>query len=101
MLSVPKESNEVLPQNFFMAQAVTGKGCFDSYLAKIGRRETASCRCSRNIDETPQHVLEECPLYAKDRPAQLNIAESSTRNYLINTVKTLWKLEREDRRRHE
>ena len=94
---VPKEPNEVPPQNFYLAQAITGIGCFGAYLGKIGRRESASCQCDSNIEETPQHIMDECQLFSIGRPAQLNISESATRNYLINTMKTLWKEERETR----
>lgn len=53
---------------FRVTQVLSGHGCFGRYLCRIGREPTARCHhCDGCLDETAQHVLEECPAWAGER----------------------------------
>ncbi|XP_015430124.1 PREDICTED: uncharacterized protein LOC107186705 [Dufourea novaeangliae] len=50
-----------------LMQMLTGHGCFDEYLHKIGAVATAECQqCGTGLDSA-QHALEECPSFAGER----------------------------------
>ncbi|XP_024943097.1 uncharacterized protein LOC112494668 [Cephus cinctus] len=63
---VDRENGEL---TFRMTQVITGHGCLGWYLNKIAMREpTSACyQCNGCEKETAQHLLEECPLWNKER----------------------------------
>lgn len=53
--------------SFMLTQVLTGHGCFDEYLNKIGRESTANWHhCGGNLDSA-QHTLEECRAWVSER----------------------------------
>lgn len=50
-----------------MTQMFTGHGGFSSYLYRFKCKDSPSCICDPNKDETVTHLLVECPIYAKER----------------------------------
>lgn len=52
---------------FHMAQILTDHGCFDGYLRRIGREESARCHhCERGLDYA-EHTLARCPAWSEER----------------------------------
>lgn len=48
-------------------QAMTGHGAFAAYLYKFKCRSDPICDCGMEADQTVQHLLFECPIYAGER----------------------------------
>lgn len=69
--------DEIAPQNFYLAQAITEYGCFRKFLKRINRENTDECECG--IVESAEHVFMHCPKWSDGRPTKLNISELSTR----------------------
>ncbi|XP_076302616.1 uncharacterized protein LOC143220942 [Lasioglossum baleicum] len=56
-------------RTFRLTQVLSGHGCFGEYLNKIGREVTPGCHhCGEEVD-SPDHTLETCPAWAKERRA--------------------------------
>ena len=81
MIPRVKDDSELLPQNFYLAQALSGKGCFGSYLSKIGKRSHSECRCGEE-EETPAHIFEDCRLYTKMRDLGYSIKRMKSRFHI-------------------
>ena len=60
------------PTTFWLSQGLSGHGVFASFLYKYKRRNSPLCRCEAE-EETPEHVLTQCPLYADGRPEALDV----------------------------
>ncbi|XP_020297221.1 uncharacterized protein LOC109861819, partial [Pseudomyrmex gracilis] len=50
-----------------LTQMLSGHGCFEEYLHRIGKRPTAQCRACDAASDSAQHTLEECPAWAEER----------------------------------
>lgn len=57
--------------NFHLTEFLSGHGNFKEYLHRIGRRNTSHCPACTLKDETPEHVLFECPQFNKERDDML------------------------------
>lgn len=55
------------PLDYHTVQAVTGHGCFGSYLHKIGKEGTANCWFCDNMNDDVEHTLFQCPRWSMDR----------------------------------
>jgi hypothetical protein len=54
-----RERGEV---GFYLAQALTGHGCFGAFLHRIGKKPTPACwYCGEEVEDDAQHTLFECP----------------------------------------
>lgn len=54
--------------NFHLTQVLSGHGCFNDYLFRMGKVEAPSCsHCSRGRNDGPQHTLFECEAWRQDR----------------------------------
>ena len=95
--SVTAEGMELVQRpNFLLSQAISGHGAFKAYLYRIGKRTSPLCRCGAH-DQTPQHVFQECNLYAEGRPLDWsNGLIEDLRHYLIETTRRLWQEEKEE-----
>lgn len=52
---------------FHLTQALSGHGCFDSYVHKIGKAESPNCWwCPDDVDD-PAHTLFACDQFASER----------------------------------
>lgn len=45
---------------FHMTQLIAGHGCFQTYLCRIGKTETATCIFCEQEDDSPDHTLQRC-----------------------------------------
>lgn len=66
--------------DFFLSQALSGHGCFGTYLHLRGRRDSPRCWCG--AVQSPDHVFRFCPTFARNRPADFNVTLPQVRNYL-------------------
>ena len=57
--------------NHILIQLLTNHGCFCSYLHKMKKAPTPLCSCPEKIEQTARHLMTECSLFSKDRPAVL------------------------------
>ncbi|XP_046960585.1 uncharacterized protein LOC124530456 [Vanessa cardui] len=64
-------------------QVLTGYGCFEEYLCKIGREATAVCHHCGADQDTAQHTLEACPAWTAER--QVFVLEIE-RNFSLRAV---------------
>jgi len=89
---VPKAANEeIVPQNVYIAQAITGNNCFRAYLKKIKKSESDECECEQIEDA--EHGLKYCPRWKSNRPESLDLNDQLTKQYMIETVRKLWSQE--------
>jgi hypothetical protein len=59
-----REHGEV---GFYLAQALTGHGCFGTFLHRIGRKNTPGCwYCGEEVDDA-KHTLFHCPRWELER----------------------------------
>lgn len=59
--------------NYHLTQILTGHGTFNSYLRRIGKRDTSKCRYCEEMDDTAEHTLFKCPRWERNR-VELNVA---------------------------
>ncbi|XP_011145672.1 uncharacterized protein LOC105186880 [Harpegnathos saltator] len=55
--------------SFHLMQIITGHGCFNDYLKRIGKVESNRCEQCRGGTDTAQHNLQECPAWSSQRAA--------------------------------
>ena len=80
--------------DFWVAQALSDKGCFGSFLCSINRRNHATCRCGYQ-QETAEHVLTACERFREGRPGTpLTPLNPDHINYLRSVIRQLWEEER-------
>ena len=53
--------------NFYLTQFLSGHGCFRKYLHRFGHASSPSCPACENVEETPEHVIFDCPRFADTR----------------------------------
>ncbi|XP_065091473.1 uncharacterized protein LOC135712450 [Ochlerotatus camptorhynchus] len=49
--------------NFHLTQFLSGHGCFRKYLHRFGHAASPLCPECGNVDETPEHVVFDCPRF--------------------------------------
>ena len=49
--------------NFYLTQFLSGHGCFRKYLHRFGHAASPLCPECGNVDETPEHVVFDCPRF--------------------------------------
>jgi hypothetical protein len=65
-------SNHLLTQlltNHILTQLLTNHCCFRLYLYKMKKTPTPLCSCPEKVEQTARHLMIECSLFLKDRPA--------------------------------
>ncbi|KAH0818472.1 hypothetical protein GEV33_004319 [Tenebrio molitor] len=82
---VQREHGEV---GFYLAQALTGHGCFGAFLHRIGKKPTPACwYCGEEVEDDAQHTLFECPRWDMER---LQAAKTTSRwpeeDEFVNTM---------------
>ena len=65
--------------NFYLTQFLTGHGCFRKYLHKIGHADSPMCPMCNTTEETPRHVVFECPRFAGERTSWMSTCGSHLR----------------------
>ncbi|XP_062556584.1 uncharacterized protein LOC134221409 [Armigeres subalbatus] len=53
--------------NFYLMQFLSGHGCFRKYLHRFGHAESPLCPACPNCEETPEHVIFDCPRFRAER----------------------------------
>lgn len=53
--------------NFHLTQFLSGHGCFRKYLHRFGHASSPCCPDCENVEETPEHVVFECPRFEEVR----------------------------------
>lgn len=53
--------------NFHLTQFLSGHGCFKKYLHRFGHAESPLCAECPVVEESPEHVIFECPRFAAER----------------------------------
>lgn len=53
--------------NFQLTQFLSGHGCFRQYLHKYGHASSPLCPECDNVEETPEHVVFDCPRFESER----------------------------------
>ena len=89
LLPLVTESTEA-EVDFFVGQAVSGHGCFRSYLLRIKKTESAVCPCGSGDEETPAHVFEVCKRFANNRLRKLEVGDAAICSYMSYVVRKLW-----------
>jgi hypothetical protein len=73
--------------NHILTQFLTNYGRFRSYLHRMKTAPTPLCNCPEKAEQTAQHLMTDCSLFSRDRPATLrNLALPLLLKYHINTV---------------
>jgi hypothetical protein len=74
--------------NHILTQFLTNRGCFRSYLYKMKRAPTPLCNCPEKAQQTARHLMTDCTLFSKERPAVFRkLPLPQIMQYHINTVK--------------
>jgi len=85
-----------IPVDFWTIQAITGHGCFGSYLKEYRRRVQDRCLCESAV-ESPLHVFTECSRYKSigsvRRPLSWTHLDDSHLRYMRAVVVDLWEIE--------
>lgn len=55
------------PLDYYTVQALTGHGCFGTYLHKIGKESTPNCWFCENQNDDVEHTIFHCPRWSLDR----------------------------------
>ncbi|XP_071581110.1 uncharacterized protein [Temnothorax nylanderi] len=53
--------------SFRITQFLTGHGCFGSFLYRIGKEETSTCRYCSTAEDTSEYTLASCPFWGHER----------------------------------
>jgi len=73
--------------NFLLTHFLTNHGRFCSYLHKINKTPSPNCNCPEKAIQTARHLMTECNLFSKDRPAVLkSLPPPLVLKYHMNTV---------------
>jgi len=54
---------------FHVTQLLTGHGCFDTFLKRIGKAAVATCPFCNREDDSPEHTITGCPEWHTERSA--------------------------------
>ncbi|XP_075237773.1 uncharacterized protein LOC142333992 [Lycorma delicatula] len=65
---------------YYTTQMLTGRGCFEEYLFRFGRRRSSSCMYCPAVD-TAEHTLFHCP-YWNERRRAADIQDLNTDAFL-------------------
>lgn len=64
--------------NFHLTQFLSGHGCFRKYLHRFGHAESPLCPACSECEETPEHVVFDCPRFGAVRSGMLEIVGGDT-----------------------
>ncbi|XP_062716521.1 uncharacterized protein LOC134291970 [Aedes albopictus] len=71
--------------NFHLTQILSGHDCFRKYLHRFGHAESPLCPPCPNEEETPEHVVFNCPRFMAERS---EMQASSVGNLNANNIIT-------------
>lgn len=64
--------------NFHLTQFLSGHGCYRKYLYRFGHAGSPFCPECTDVEETPEHVVFECPRFGSTRSAMFAISGADT-----------------------
>ena len=67
--SIFHRKTQTLWPNYVLTQFLTNHGCFRSYLYKRTKASSPLCSCPEMEEQTALHLLKDCSLFSKVRPA--------------------------------
>ena len=67
--SIYHRKTQTLWPNYVLTQFLTNHGCFRSYLHKRTKASSPLCSCPEMEEQTALHLLKDCSLFTKIRPA--------------------------------
>ena len=70
--TIPHRLSLSLWPNFTLTQFLTNHGKFRSYLHKMKKTSSPTCNCPEQAEQTASHLMTECSLFQRNRPAVLN-----------------------------
>lgn len=59
--------------SFHATQLVAGHGCFQTYLHRIAKAETATCVFCEREDDSPDHTLQSCENWSEQRELLISL----------------------------
>lgn len=60
--------------NFHLTQFLSGHGCYKKYLHRFGHARSPFCPECSDIEETPEHVMFECPRFRLERSEMIAVS---------------------------
>ena len=57
--------------SYIFPQFLTNHGSFQSYLHKMKKTPSPTCSCHQKVVQTARHLMTECSLFSRERPAAL------------------------------
>ena len=85
--TIPYRLSLSLSPNHILTQFLTNHGSFRQYLFKMNKVPSPNCNCPESPAQTAIHLLTECTMFSRDRPAALKtIPLPLMLKYHINTV---------------
>lgn len=73
--------------DYHLSQALTGHGCFQSYLYRIKKAGTPDCECQMGIIDDPEHTLFSCSRFRAGRSRlEAEIGEKISRDNMIEIM---------------
>ena len=85
--TIPHRLSLSLWPNFTLTQFLTNHGKFRSYLHKIKKTSSPTCNCPEQAVQTARHLMTECSLFSRNRPAELhNLPPHMFLKHHIHTV---------------
>ena len=73
--------------NFHLTQFLSGHGCFRKYLHRCGHAASPFCPECENVDETPEHVVFECPRFVLERNEMIAVVgEDVNANNIVHKM---------------
>jgi len=73
--------------NHIFTHFLTNHGCFRSYLYKRKKAPKPLCSCPEKAEQTARHLMTDCSLFSKERPAvSRKLPLSQIMQYHINTA---------------
>ena len=69
---IPHRLSISLWPNFILTQFLTNHGRFREYLFRMKIAPSPTCDCSERKEQTALHLLKECTLFSRERPAVFN-----------------------------
>jgi len=64
--------------NFHLTQFLSGHGCYRKYLHRFGHADSPLCPECVDVEETPEHVIFECPRFESTRSTMLAVSGADT-----------------------
>lgn len=72
--------------NFYLTQALTGHGVFNSFRQRIGKAASGDCWYHPGTTDTPEHTLVRCQKWSEERKPLIDALNARPENLTIETI---------------